>query len=318
MPRSKKQRIVQQFASVHDQFKKRALEQAKKVPWPTLVAAVDRYNDWQVFSLWLRAVIDAAGSVPPLVKQELENKIPGFLARVEEDLRAARDGKLGHRLWNLVDAWVTTNILLEPQVQGWLDAVHYFASVSLPYMKTWAHWECVNAEWWRTQPAEWPTYRRWQEDVAAVSRLPNPDSVLQQVLSAVRTVPAGEWQHIWHAFFDLIAFSLWMELILDLEGPGSQLVKNELAKCYPGFRFTCPDPPSSDAVRDLNSWVAQHLLRTSDEKLLAALGWHVQHHPGYYAIRNYAGHCHDVWPNDNPNRLPSFDEWRQVTQTHPF
>ena len=193
MTKPKKQRISHRLPGVHDRFKNRGLEQAKKVPWPRLVAAVDQYNDWQVFSLWLRAVVDAAKSVPPIVEQELESRIPGLLERVEDDIQAALADEPGHRLWNLVDSWVTVNILLEPKVQGWLDSVHYFASMSLPYMKTWAHWERVNAEWRHNVPVKWPTFRQWQEDAAAVSRLSNPDSASQQVLLAVLSVPAAEW-----------------------------------------------------------------------------------------------------------------------------
>ena len=318
MAKPKKQRIVHQFAGAQEQFKNRALERAKRVPWPRLVAAVDQYNEWQVFSLWVRAVVDAAKSTTPGVEQELESRIPGFLARVENDIQAALADKPGHRLWSLVDSWVTSNVLLEPKVQGWLDSVHYFASMSLPYMKTWAHWEQVNEEWRRNTPAAWPAFGQWQLDVAAVTRLPNPESAAQQVLDAVRSIPPAKWDRIRFTFFDLIGFSLWMELIMDLEGPRSKIVVDEIGGRYDGFRFSCPDLPSSDAVRELNVWAVEHAIGTKDQKLLAALSWHVQHHPAYYAMRNYAVHCHDVWPDDYPNPLPSFDEWRRVTENTAF
>jgi hypothetical protein len=314
----KKHGVGGQFTSVHEQFRQQALEQARRIPWPRLLTAVDQYNDWQVFSLWLRAVVDAARSVPPVVERELDTRIPGFLARIEQDIGESLEDKPGHRLWNLIDSWVNANVLLAPKVGGWLDAVHYFASMSLAYMKAWAHWERVDAEWCRNAPAEWPTYRRWQEDVAAVECLPNPDSAPQQVLDAVRSVSAAEWERMRSAFFDLIAFSLWMELILDLAGPSSKLVADELARRYRYFRFTCPDLSSSEAVRELNSWVVGHAIGANDEKLLAALSWHVQHHPAYYAIRNYAVHCHDTWPDNYPSRLPSFDAWRHVTENCAF
>jgi hypothetical protein len=310
----KKHRISGQSDSVQEQSRDRALEQARRVPWPRLVNAVDQYNDWQVFGLWLRAVVDAAGSIPTLVARELETRIPGFLPPLRQDSPAPLQDKPGHHLWNLVDSWVNTNVLLEANVGGWLDAVHYFASMSLAYMKAWAHWEQVDAEWRRDPPAEWPTYPQWQEEVAAVSCLPNPAGAPQQVLDAVRRVPAAEWQRMRSAFFELIAFSLWMELILDLEGPGSKLVADELAKRYRGFGFTSLDLPSSEAVRELNSWAVDHAIGAKDEKVLAALSWHVQHNPGYYALRNYAVHCHDTWPYDYPSRLPSFEDWRQVTE----
>ena len=311
----KQQRLSSQFAGVGEQFKNRALKQAAGVPWPRLAAAVNQYNDWLVFSLWLRAVGDAAKSIPPVVKQELEAKIPGLLARVEEDLRTKPEDKPGHRLWNLADSWLTVNILLEPKVQGWLDAVHYFASMSLAYMKTWAHWERVNREWRGHPPADWPNYQQWQKDVAAVSRLANPDSVPQQVLDAVLSVSA-DWGRIWPVFLELLAFSLWMELILDVEGAGSHLVAEECSKRYPGFRFSSPEVSSREAVRELNSWAACSAIGTDNEQVFAALAWHAQHHPAYYAMRNYAADCHQAWSDECPNRLPSFDEWRQAADNY--
>jgi hypothetical protein len=82
--------LSRQFSGVYEQFETHALEEAKHVPWPRLAAAVDQYNEWEAFTLWLRAVGDAANGIPAVIERELEARIPGFLARVEEDLRTAR------------------------------------------------------------------------------------------------------------------------------------------------------------------------------------------------------------------------------------
>jgi len=317
MAKPKKKRQIplsRQFAGIYEQFESQALEEAKLVPWRRLAAAVDQYNEWESFSLWLRALGNAAQGIPPLVKRELEARIPGFLARVEEDLRAAPGEDPGHRMWSLVGDWVTVNILFEAKTGGWLDAVHHFAFKSLAYMKTWAHWEQVNREWRSHPPAEWPTYQQWQKDSAAVRQLPtNPGSEPQQVLDAVLSVSPAEWERFWSVFLELVAFSLWLELILDVQGPRSQLVADEIEKRYPGFSFSRPDLPGSEAVAELHAWVFQHAI-TEDEQILAALSWHVDHHPAYHAMRNYAIHCHETWSDDCANLLPSFDEWRRLTE----
>jgi len=43
---------------VRQQTERRALEQAG-----------EKYTDWQVFTLWLRAVVDAAGGIPAIVAE---------------------------------------------------------------------------------------------------------------------------------------------------------------------------------------------------------------------------------------------------------
>jgi hypothetical protein len=255
-------------------------------------------------------VVDAAGGIPPVVEREIETRIPGFIERVKAETSPKQDAP-GHRLWNLVDAWVTVNVLLDAKSQGWLDAVNYFSSMSLTYMKAWAHWERVNKEWRTSPPAEWPLYEQWQRHVDAVTMLPNPDSLAQRVLDGVISVSTEEWERLYSHFRDLVAFLLWMELMLDLDGPDSRAACDEIRSRYQGFSVAS-DLPSKEIVRKLHSWVIERQLRVDDENLLAALSWHVQNHPHYYALRNYAVHCHRVWPDDYPSRLPSFEEWRQA------
>ena len=132
-------------------IREQALEQAKRVPWRRIAAIVDEVNEWEEFSLWVRAVVDGAGAIPELVRHELETRIPGFLARVQGEKHGptARSAP-GHRLWNLIGSWMDSTILFEPKTEGWLDAVTFFSTMSLSYMKAWAHWESVN-EKWRTE-----------------------------------------------------------------------------------------------------------------------------------------------------------------------
>ena len=74
---------------VRQQTERRALEQAKRVPWKRLAEAADEYTDWQVFTLWLRAVVEAAGSIPAMVAQEMESRTPRLLDRIRPDVEAA-------------------------------------------------------------------------------------------------------------------------------------------------------------------------------------------------------------------------------------
>lgn len=314
MAKRKNQGIANRYPGVLEQVKTRALEQLRHIPWPKVAAAVGEANKWEAFSLWLRAVVDAARNIPPVVVRELDAKARGFLKTFEAKLPAALNAESpGHELWNLAHAWGTDNVLFEPQKQGWLDAVHYFSSMSLPYMKAWAHWERVDKEWQTKPPAEWPTDDQWQSDVAAVTELSNPHSVAQQVLEAVSRLPASEWTQLISRFSGLAAFSLWMELMLDVEGSGCPLVADELAKRYDGFAINHPESSSGEAVRELNSWAVQEALQVKDESVLAALSWHIQNDPAYHAVRNYAVHCHDVWSHEHPARLPCFAEWRSAS-----
>ena len=303
---------------VRQQTELRAVQQAKRVTWKRLAAAADEYTEWQVFGLWLRAVVEAAGSIPVMVAREMESRTPQLLGRIRPDVEGSVNGNgPGARIWQEVSLWAEMNIFFAANRAGWLDAVRYFSSMSLRSMKAWSYWEDIDSQWRTATSKKFPTYAQWKCEVAAVARLSNPDSTAQQVLDAVRGVSEAEWSMLLHGFSDLIAFSLWIELVLDIEGPTSGLVSKELAERYGGFSLTHGTKGSKEFVRSLNEWVIEHALAIADQKqMLAALSFHISHHPAYPAMRNYARHCHDVWPDERPCRLPSFEEWRQAADAY--
>lgn len=319
MPMQRNQRGGSHIDRVRHQTESRALEQAKRVPWKRLAAAADEYTDWQVFTLWLRAVVEAASSIPDIVAQELESRTPQLLGRIRLGVEAAvKNGNgAGAGIWQDVSLWAEMNIFIAAKRAGWLDAVRYFSSMSLRSMKAWSYWEKIDKQWRAATPAQFPTYPQWQCEVGAVARLSNADNMAQQVLDSVRGVSEAEWSNLLYSFSDLITFSLWMELVLDIEGPTSGLVSKELAERYGGFSVSPSTMGSKEVVRALNAWVLDHALAIADqEQMLAALSFHVSHHPAYPALRSYALHCHDVWTDEYPDHLPSFEEWREAADEY--
>ena len=312
--RPKQAQRKQTFASAYEQYQKIALDEAGRVPWPQLMQSVEESLRWEEFNLWIRAVVNAANGVPPVVEQELEARIPGFLARVREELESADE--VGERLWNLVGAWIDTHVLLQPKVEGWLNAVNFFSSRTMTYIKAWEHWERMTLEWRANPPADWPSYERWQNDVAAVTQMRNPDGEPQRILDTMLSVPGAEWERMLSAYRDVVVFGPWMELLLDLEGPQSPLVARTLAARYPGFAFSSGDLPSTDAVREVLAWVIMNVVRPPSEEVMGALTWHITRHPEYYAIRGYAIECHRRWSSECPAHPPAFREWREKADRH--
>jgi hypothetical protein len=181
----------------------------------------------------------------------------------------------------------------------------------MTYMKVWEHWEKMTREW-RTNPSgDWPSYERWQSDVVAVTQMRNPDGEPQRILNAMLSVPAAEWERMLSAYRDIVVFGVWMELLLDLEGPQSPLVARTLAARYRGFAFSSGDLPSTDAVRELLAWAIMNVVRPPSEEVMGALTWHITRHPEYYAIRGYAIECHRRWSSECPAHPPAFREWRE-------
>jgi len=319
MPVQRNQRGGSQIDRVRQRAERRALDQAKRVPWKQLAEAADEYTDWQVFALWVRAVVEAAGAIPATVAQEMESRTPQLLERIRPAVEAAiRDGTgADARIWEDVAVWAETNVFTGAVRAGWLDAVRYFSSMSLRSMKAWSHWEDIDKQWRGGPPPHLPNYAQWQREVAAVTRLSNPDSIAQQVLDAVRRVSEDRWGELLCGFSDLMAFSLWMELVLDIEGPTSRLISTELEKRYKGFCLPRDTAGSKEAVRVLDQWVLENAVAIAgQEQILGALRFHVEHQPAYPAMRRYAMHCHDLWPIACPDHLPAFEEWREAADAY--
>src|ERR1039457_99260 len=161
MPMQRNQRGGSLIDRVRHQTESRALDQAKRVPWKRLAAAADEYTDWQVFTLWLRAVVEAASSIPDIVAQELESITPQLLGRIRFGVEAAvknREGT-GARIWQDVSLWAEMNIFIAAKRAGWLDAVRFFSSMSLRSMQAWSHWENVDKEWRGIAPVQFPSYQ---------------------------------------------------------------------------------------------------------------------------------------------------------------
>jgi hypothetical protein len=289
-----------------------ALEQAKRVPWKQLAQAVDQYTDWQVFALWLRVVVETAGEIPALAVQELNARVPQFLSSLQPISSAAEYSTSGAGLviWQDLNLFVETEKFIGAKRDGWLDAVRHFSSMSLRSMQAWSHWEAVDLSWRAAPPQEYPDYPQWECQVAAVDRLSNPESVAQKVLGAVRRLPGPEWRTLLSIFSELMAFSIWLELIIDVDGPRSGLASKELGVKYRAFR--APRRAGSRAViRALKKWAIAHLMGIADEDTLAALSFQVCNHPAYPAMLQYASYCHRAWSEGPPNHLPTFEEWRE-------
>jgi len=106
------------------------LAEARKVPWRILADAADEYTEWQVFTLWLRAVLDACEALPAEVALEVEKRSPALLTRVVPQF-AENVAPHGLRVWEEVTDWSEANVFAEAKREEWLNAIRYFSSQSL-------------------------------------------------------------------------------------------------------------------------------------------------------------------------------------------
>jgi hypothetical protein len=294
---------------LRQQTETRALDEARKVPWRTLANAAEEYTNWQVFALWVRAVLDAGEAVPAEVVIEIEKRSPALLSRIDSDSRVTAHA-LGARVWEDVTQWTELEVFAEAARGGWLNAIRYFSSKSILYIKAWSYWEEVHRQWRTNRPQLLPDYARWTSSVSAVSRLSNPEGEIQKVLDCVRSIPQPKWQQAFDAFMELTTFCLWIEILLGAGRTGADLILRELTIRYPRFDAFSLKNSTISAVAD---WAIEHdKLLAGAQPAMPALSYHLKSHPAYYARRNYAAHCRSLFVSGRFDRLPSFTEWKNA------
>jgi hypothetical protein len=289
----------------------RALDEALKVPWKILANAANEYTQWQVFALWLRAVLDVCEALSAEVALEIEKRSPFLVSQIESELGNA-GRSVGAHVWECVTQWAEANVFAEPTREGWMNAVRYFSSKSLLSIKAWSYWEEVHRQWRIAIPRPLPNYDRWTSSVSSVTQLSNPENEAQRILDSVRRIPEASWQQQFDTFLELTTLCLWIEILLGAERTGAELVAQELKRRYPRF--------DSSGIRDskttisaFTDWVlGQEPPFVGEDPPLLALGYHIKCHPAYYARRNYAAHCRGLWSGGHFDRLPSFAEWRNA------
>jgi hypothetical protein len=306
-------------ARVRNATARRALEQAKRVPWPRLAEAVDEYTQWHTLALWVRAAVEISNNVPPIVQSEMERRAPGALIALHSKVNAtiSRGTRPGVAAWDEVICWAEMNVFLAAKRGGWLDALRYFSAMSLRSMQAWAHWERVDADWRVSPPGKLPTLRDWEGMVASVSRLSNAESAAHRTLNAIQSMRRSDWDTLLAAFTHLNAFCQWMELMLDAQKTMSDQLSQELLNRYPGFSLVGRRMAFKDAARCLTNWVLSHdMPGAKSTGVLAALRFCLRHHPEYGAVRNYAQFCRRAWADDSQIHFATFDEWKQAVDSY--
>jgi hypothetical protein len=150
---SNNERRVQELA------RRRATRQLLRVSSERFSQAQQEYLDWESFSLWVRAIVEAEGGVPSWIKRVLQERCPRFL-EFEGRCRAAHP-KQTAPLSLLLLEWIHNDVFAKAKEEGWLDALIFFSIRDLYSQRTWAYWEHCEDEWSRGRPTRYPSFDEW-------------------------------------------------------------------------------------------------------------------------------------------------------------
>ena len=308
-----------QVARIRSATWRRAKEQAKRIPWPSLAKAADQYTEWQVFALWVRATADGSHSIPAEVQFEIERRAPAAFRTLQAKVKSAITlrARPGTVVWEEVICWAEMNVFLAAKRGRWLDPLRYFSAMSLHSMKAWSCWEQVEVEWRSSPPRQLPTLPEWRRMVASVTRFSNAESAAQHAFDVMRDFRKSDWDTLLTNFIHLTAFCQWVELMMDAQKTVSHPLSRELFNRHPGFSLPRCGMAPKEAARCLQNWVLKYEFPAArPARVLAALRFWLRHHAEYAAVRNYAAFCRMAWVDTPQKRFPTFEEWKNAADSY--
>jgi hypothetical protein len=290
--------------SVRLDSKDRAVHNALLVPWRELAATADEYVQWHAFILWVRTIMETAGSAPDSIQSELRARCPALVdGNDSADLQP---------IWKRLEEWIATEHFACARAGGWFDAMMNYAYKDLRIEQAWALWAHSKADWSRSKPAQWPTFDEWNLQILGTRTLAQGMTGKARVVAAMENVDRARLESVVGDVVERRAVVLWADCVSKPDQPIDTDVAAEIGK-------RCPDAIGEATATC--SWSAATLARLirrveSDwretarrEGWHAALRYHVVNHPRYQRLLHYRQRCHDEWLRVRPISFPSFAVW---------
>ena len=295
--------------------RERALRQARRVAWPQLLAAQERYLNSQEFYFWARAIIDTERGIPDFLMPLLEQQCPGFLNQKEHSKASSRKvlPDLALDLWD----WIDEQCCGEARRDGWFDAIEYFAVRHPRYQRAQSYWLQCRQAWQQDKPDRYPGLDEWRLVAAGCTPEAVAEPEARQVWEALGRVNPERLEEAVRAYLDWEAFTYWVRTPLEVvpENLPAQ-VQSALEERCPGFldhdrQQRSADPAGrSQAWSRLTTWGRDHLFaEAKNEGWLEAILYCVSIHPRSLRTQDYWLVWDEQWSPEVA--YPSFEQWLQ-------
>ena len=122
----------------------------------TPTSATSQYVEWEAFALWVRSLVEATREVPAVVQVTLEERCPGFLARVIA--ARAKPCSDPQWLWDQLRCWIEEHAFAEALRNSSIDSVRADAHRQLRSERVVDYWTVVQAH---LVKEKLPTFEQW-------------------------------------------------------------------------------------------------------------------------------------------------------------
>ena len=274
---------------------RRMREQALKVPWRDIAAALDRLIEHECFALWARAIADAELAIPEWLLASIEHWYPGFGS-------SRRSPRSHESVWEDLVSWIDDHICTAARDNGWIEALHYYSGQDPRSKDAWTLWALSESAWQNQKPSKYPSFEEWIQEVRSVA-LPNATAAL------VPRYIEGE------------AFAYWVRAVVESARRIPSSVAKSIEQRCPGFlgdrAVHAPAPGTTEYAswlwRELLGWIESHTLaEVGHSSHIEELRARARYHLRAERITAYWAECDAAWNKQPPRVYPDFEEWLRV------
>lgn len=271
-------------------------EQSLTVPWRDLADSSGELIVWLSFGLWVRAVISAERELPDWLRQQIDQRCPGFLDGREKSSDP-------ESIWVDLSSWVDEHFFRPARDGGWLDALHYYCGRDPRSDQVWDHWTRTESAWRHCPPTPYPSFDEWHRQT--LGNRTSADGV---------TPTADDPAALVREYIEWEAFVFWARLVVETAGEVPAHLVSVLDQRYPGFtdQLTGNNVERSGVStwlwQELLAWIESHFFAEAKSDLDAVRAAARNHLRGE-RIAAYWAHCSSRWSQAPPNHYPSFEEW---------
>ena len=142
--------------------KRQIIKVSRMVGPERFAAAVAQYMEWEVFTYWLRSLLESDGKLPDGIAKELQRRCPGFL-ECDEELRNTLSPEDYTKRWKALLEWGENRFFSKMQQEGWFDEVVYEARAHPRSVRIVDFWVFYWDEHWSSRPLEvYPSFQEWR------------------------------------------------------------------------------------------------------------------------------------------------------------
>jgi len=300
--------------------RREAARQARRIPWRRLLEARMTFVDWEVFTFWVRSIIDSEGATPNWLAKTIEQRCPGFHAYEKHHCEklSEEESLLDLRL----SGWVRNHIFSDARREGCFDAITFHAFRDPRFNRAWTYWEQCKKEWKRSRPKRYPSFEEWARAAEDCEDRSRAGQEMRHATEAARLAGAYVVAEAVSRFMDWEALVHWIRTPIEADVKLPQVIVRKMRKSYPGLserykEFRDLHLEGRLLWRQLITWGETRFFHEAKAGgLFDVVTFEARRHPRSVRTVKYWIDWDEQWSNARPASYPSLAAWRKAADNY--